>query len=82
MDLGIKGKFALITGGNRGIGLASAIEIAKEGCNVAITGRNEGDLASGVKKLEAFGVKGHFSFASFASSVFGLPFEFFVAGVA
>lgn len=57
MDLGIKGKVALITGGNRGIGKASAIEIAKEGCNVAITGRDEGDLASAVKEIEALGVK-------------------------
>ena len=31
MDLGIKNKNALITGGSRGLGLASAVSLAKEG---------------------------------------------------
>ena len=45
MDLGIKGKTALVTGGSRGIGKASALELAKEGCNVIVSARNEADLA-------------------------------------
>jgi 3-oxoacyl-[acyl-carrier protein] reductase len=57
MDLGIKGKVALITGGNRGIGKASAVEMAKEGCNIAITGRNEADLTAAVKELKGYGVQ-------------------------
>jgi len=57
MDLGIKGKVALITGGNRGIGKSAAIEMAKDGCNVSITGRNEADLALAEKEIQAFGVK-------------------------
>lgn len=57
MDLGIKGKVALVTGGNKGIGKASAIEMAKEGCNLVITGRNEADLAATDKELQAVGVK-------------------------
>lgn len=40
MDLGIKDKVALITGGNRGIGRATAIELAREGCLLIITGRD------------------------------------------
>ena len=32
MDLGLKDKNALVTGGSRGLGLASAISLAKEGC--------------------------------------------------
>lgn len=57
MDLGITGKVALITGGNRGIGKASAVELAKEGCHIAITGRNEADLAATQKELQRYGVK-------------------------
>ncbi|MBT8419866.1 MAG: SDR family NAD(P)-dependent oxidoreductase [Gammaproteobacteria bacterium] len=57
MDLGIKGKVALVTGGNRGIGLASALEMAKEGCDLIITGRNEADLAKARDRITALGVR-------------------------
>ena len=39
MDLGIKGKKALVTGGSTGIGKAIAEELAKENANVVITSR-------------------------------------------
>ena len=57
MDLGISGKVALVTGGNKGIGKAAALELAREGCNVAITGRNQADLAAAEKDIQALGVK-------------------------
>ena len=57
MDLGIKGKVALVTGGNKGIGKSAALEMAKEGCNLVITGRNEADLNATEKELQALGVK-------------------------
>ncbi|MCK4961016.1 MAG: SDR family NAD(P)-dependent oxidoreductase, partial [Anaerolineales bacterium] len=57
MDLGIKGKVALVTGGNKGIGKAAALELAREGCNVAINGRNEADLAAAEKEIKSFGVE-------------------------
>ena len=57
MDLGIKGKAAVITGGSRGIGKATALEMAKEGCNIVISARTESDLFEAEKEIKALGVK-------------------------
>jgi len=57
MDLGLKGKFALVTGGSHGIGLATAIELAREGCHVAICSRNPARRADAKARLEAFGTR-------------------------
>lgn len=52
----LKGKKALITGGNKGLGKATAIALAKEGVDVAITGRNEEQLVATVNELKRLGV--------------------------
>lgn len=52
----LKGKKAIITGGNRGLGKATALAFAKEGIDVAITGRNEKSLQETVTELKALGV--------------------------
>ncbi len=44
MDLGIKDKVALVTGGSRGLGRQSALSLAREGVKVAICARNEETL--------------------------------------
>lgn len=53
MDLGLKGKFALITGGASGIGKAAALELVTEGANVFITSRNEDKLSKTLTELNA-----------------------------
>jgi NAD(P)-dependent dehydrogenase (short-subunit alcohol dehydrogenase family) len=55
----LDGKFALITGGNSGIGLATARLFIEEGAQVAITGRNEETLWRAADELgpEAFAVR-------------------------
>jgi NAD(P)-dependent dehydrogenase (short-subunit alcohol dehydrogenase family) len=48
----LAGRLALITGANRGIGLAIARALAREGCNLIITGRDERALAKARAELE------------------------------
>lgn len=52
----LKGKKAIITGGSRGLGKSTALAFAKEGIDVAITGRNEKSLQETVAELKALGV--------------------------
>jgi NAD(P)-dependent dehydrogenase (short-subunit alcohol dehydrogenase family) len=48
----LAGRLALITGANRGIGLAIARALAREGCNLVITGRDERALVKARHELE------------------------------
>jgi 3-oxoacyl-[acyl-carrier protein] reductase len=56
MDLGLKDKNVLVTGGSKGIGLAVAELFAAEGANVAICARNAEQVSGVVKSLAAKGV--------------------------
>src|SRR5229473_3242977 len=59
----LEGKIALITGGNSGIGLATAKQFVHEGAYVFITGRREPKLARAVKEIGSHvtGVQGDVS---------------------
>jgi 3-oxoacyl-[acyl-carrier protein] reductase len=51
MDLGLRGKKALITGASRGIGRACAEVLASEGCDVVIVSRTQADLGSAKDRI-------------------------------
>jgi NAD(P)-dependent dehydrogenase (short-subunit alcohol dehydrogenase family) len=51
----LKGKVAWITGGGSGIGLAGALELAKAGAQVVISGRTQRTNESGLAQLKAVG---------------------------
>ena len=55
MDLGLKDKVAVVTGGSSGIGLATAKYLLADGARVAICGRDAARLAAAKQKLGAGG---------------------------
>ncbi len=60
MNLELTGKIAIVTGSSRGLGLASAMALAGEGCRVVLSGRTESALASAADTVRtgAAGVPG------------------------
>lgn len=58
MDLGIKGRAALVAGSSKGLGLAVAQGLAAEGCHLALAARSQDRLDSAASRIEAeFGVR-------------------------
>jgi len=57
MDLGLKGKVALLTGASRGLGFAAAEALAKEGVDIAINSRDEKTLSKARDKLAKYGTR-------------------------
>jgi len=61
MDLQLKGKHVLVTGGSRGIGLACAQAFLREGARVSLVGRTTANIEAAVARLAAEGhpARGH-----------------------
>ena len=57
MDLTLDGKVAMITGGSRGLGRQCALALGREGCAVAICGRDGDQVGRTVEELQGLGVK-------------------------
>ncbi|MCL4370566.1 MAG: glucose 1-dehydrogenase [Chloroflexi bacterium] len=55
MDLGLKGKVAIVTGSSRGIGRSIALGLAEEGCRVVLTARHEEALLKVAEEARARG---------------------------
>src|SRR5688572_1588994 len=52
MDLGIKGRVAVVLAASKGMGFAVASGLAREGCRVAICSRRKADLERAAKDIE------------------------------
>lgn len=58
MDLGIKGKTAIVCGGSRGLGRGSAEKLAEAGVNIVLNARSEAPLREAAQEIaERYGVE-------------------------
>src|SRR5437763_13952581 len=53
MDLGLRGRVALVAAASGGIGYASALELAREGARLFICSRDEGRVGEAAEKIKA-----------------------------
>ena len=58
MELGLRSKVAVVTGGSEGIGKATALRLAEEGAHVAICARRKEPLDNVAAEIQKFGVQG------------------------
>ena len=81
MDLGLKDKRAFVAGSSRGLGFATALTLAREGCQVAVNSRHEEKIKAAAEKIThetgrpAFGFAADVSDAASAVSLIGSAVE-------
>lgn len=68
MDLGLKGKVAMVAGASRGLGYAIAKVLASEGALVSLASRNSSAISKAVERIEREGGGAVFGFAADVSS--------------
>ena len=51
MNLGLKDKRAFVAGSSRGLGFATALTLAREGCKVAVNSRDEDKASAAAEKI-------------------------------
>jgi 3-oxoacyl-[acyl-carrier protein] reductase len=64
MDLGLKGKVAMVAGSSRGLGFAVASVLASEGALVSMASRDEDAISSAVRRIEDAGGQSPFGFVA------------------
>ena len=57
VDLGLKGRTALVLGGSKGIGRATCRELAQAGANIAIVARTQATIDDAVAEMQGLGVR-------------------------
>jgi 3-oxoacyl-[acyl-carrier protein] reductase len=57
LDMGLKGKTAIIGGSSKGLGKACAMSLSREGANVTICARNQAELEETAKEIKKFNNK-------------------------
>ena len=75
MDLGLRDKRAFIAGSSRGLGYATALMLAREGCQVVLNSRDDGKVKAAAEVIArgtgtpAYGVAGDVSEVSTAGTL-------------
>ena len=83
MDLGLKDKIALVTGTSRGLGFATALTLAREGCQVAVNSRSEESAKAAAENIasetgtQAIGLAGDVSEVGVAENLVNETIEVF-----